>query len=71
MIKMNQLQKRLMYKDKTFIVSSYEDQNLWQELASSGTPIYNYAFLLNSVLMQELDLNGAAETSVLRLEDAF
>ncbi|KAF9506201.1 hypothetical protein BS47DRAFT_1489475 [Hydnum rufescens UP504] len=70
MIKSSALQKRQAYKEKTFMISSYEDQNLWQDLASSGTPIYNHALVLNSILRQELDLDGLVETVALQLEDS-
>jgi BRCT domain, a BRCA1 C-terminus domain len=71
MIKSSALQKRQAYKEKTFMISSYEDQNLWQDLASSGTPIYNHALVLNSILRQELDLDGLVEPVALQLDDSL
>ncbi|GAQ86351.1 BRCT domain-containing DNA repair protein [Klebsormidium nitens] len=41
--------------DSCLVVSSDKDRNLWEPLATKGTPIYTTEFLMSAVVQQQLD----------------
>ena len=57
-------QAKTLRKPNCYLISSPEDRNMWENLTKTdGTPmpVYNFQFVVNSVLRQELDWDGKAE----------